>query len=158
MKRAGVPTAWLKSIHYDEAENPDWTIQPGEETWISDAGQHDPAGNRMYRADDTPWGEPSWQVGDKVGLYFGGTYRVPVLVEVIGKPYFDEELVARESGNPEHGRRWPWVTPVRGISAVRLADAPTLEQLGIAHARMQQRARLALDDEERKKLLSLLGG
>jgi hypothetical protein len=157
-RKPATPTAWLKSIHHDPVEDADWTIAPGEETWISDAGQHDADGNRMYRADGTPWGEPSWQIGAKVGLYFGGTYRVPILVEITGKPYCDEEFVARESGKPEDGRRWPWVTPVRGISAVSLADAPRLEDLGIPHSSMQQRARLVLDDEQRKRLLALLGG
>jgi hypothetical protein len=152
VRSSGV-TGWLKAIYYDEG----WTIEPGESTWISDPGQIDGEGQRMVRADGVPWGEPSWRPGDPVGLYFGGTKRVPVLVEVAGKPYFDEEFVARESGNPEDGRRWPWVTPVKGVASLPLDQAPTLEQLGIAHSRMQQRARLLLDDEERKRLLSLLG-
>jgi hypothetical protein len=146
-------TGWLKAMYYEDGR----TVEPGKTTWISDPGQIDAEGRRMVRADGVPWGEPSWRVGDPVGLYFGGTKRVPVLVEVAGKPYFDEELVARETGNPEHGRRWPWVTPIKGIASVALDEAPTLEQIGIAHASMQQRARLVLDDDQRKRLLSLLG-
>jgi hypothetical protein len=147
-------TGWIKAMYYEEG----WTVEPGETTWISDPGQIDAHGRRMIRADGVPWGEPSWSIGDPVGLYFGGTKKVPVLVQVAGEPYFDEEFVARESGNAEDGRRWPWVTPVKGVASLPLDQAPTLEQLGIAHARMQQRARLVLDNEERKRLLSLLGG
>jgi hypothetical protein len=152
VRSSGV-TGWLKAMYYEDG----WTVEPGETTWISDPGQIDADGERMVRADGVPWGEPSWSIGDPVGLYFGGTKKVPVLVQVAGKPYFDEEFVARESGNAEDGRRWPWVTPVKGIASVPLDKAPTLEELGIAHARMQQRARLVLDAEERKRLLSLLG-
>jgi hypothetical protein len=153
VRSSGV-TGWLKAMYYEDG----WTVERGETTWISDPGQIDAHGERMVRADGVPWGEPSWSIGDPVGLYFGGTKKVPVLVQVAGKPYFDEEFVARESGKAEDGRRWPWVTPVKGIASLPLDKAPTLEQLGIAHARMQQRARLVLGDEERKRLLSLLGG
>src|SRR3954453_9613399 len=153
VRSSGV-TGWLKAMYYEDG----WTVEPGETKWISDPGQIDGDGQRMIRADGVPWGEPSWSIGDPVGLYFGGTKKVPVLVRVAGKPYFDEEFVARESGKAEDGRRWPWVTPVKGIASLPLDKAPTLEQLGIAHARMQQRARLVLGDEERKRLLSLLGG
>jgi hypothetical protein len=151
VRSAGV-IGWLKAMYYEEG----WTVEPGTTTWISDPGQIDGDGRRMIRADGVPWGEPSWRIGDPVGLYFGGTRKVPVLVEVADKPYFDEEFVARESGSEEDGRRWPWVTPVKGIAALPLEQAPTLEQLGIPHASMQQRARLVLDDEQRKRLLSLL--
>jgi hypothetical protein len=150
--RNAPPRAWIKSVY----GTGDWLSDSDDDRWISDTGQHDAAGERMYRADGEAWGEPSWKVGEKVGLYFGGTYRVPVLVEVVGKPYFDEEFVARESGNPEHGRRWPWVTPVRKLCAVPLDDAPTLEDLGIERSSMQQRARLMLGDEQRDRLLKAL--
>ena len=151
--RRATRTGWIKSIYQS-----DWTVEPGEETWINDAGQHNAKGERMYRADGVAWGEPSWRIGDPVGLYFGGTYKVPILVEVAGPPSFDPALVARESGSAEEGERWPWVTPIRGIAALALGDAPTLSDLGIEHNRMQQRARLMLDDDERKRLLQLLGG
>jgi hypothetical protein len=50
---------WLKAIHYDEDE--DWTVAPGEEVWISDAGRRK-NGKRVYRSDGQPWGEPSWEI------------------------------------------------------------------------------------------------
>jgi hypothetical protein len=151
--RRSATTGWIKSIYGDDT----WTVAPGEETWISDAGQLDADGNRMYRNDGVAWGEPSWNPGDPVGLYFGGTYKVPVLVAVAGAPYFDPPFVARERNSPERGERWPWVTPVRGIAAVPLADAPTLSDLGIDHGSMQQRARLMLDDARRTRLLAAFG-
>ncbi len=147
------PAGWLKSIYHE----PGWTVEPGEETWISDAGQVRADGARMYRSDGVPWGEPSWQVGDPVGLYFGGTFKVPILVEVAGPPRFDPEHVREQTGLAEDAERWPWVTPIRGIAAVPLEDAPTLADLRIETTSMQQRARLLLDDDKRDRLLGLFG-
>src|SRR3954465_8929044 len=94
VRSSGV-TGWLKAMYYEDG----WTVEPGETKWISDPGQIDGDGQRMIRADGVPWGEPSWSIGDPVGLYFGGTKKVPVLVQVAGKPNFEEELDAREGGN-----------------------------------------------------------
>jgi tetratricopeptide (TPR) repeat protein len=153
VRSSGV-TGWLKAMYHEDG----WTVEPGQTTWISDPGQIDAGGERMIRADGVPWGEPSWSIGDPVGLYFSGTKKVPLLVRVAERPRFDPAFVEQETGSAEDAQRWPWVTPVKGIAALPLDKAPTLEQLGIAHARMQQRARLVLDGEERKRLLSLLGG
>jgi hypothetical protein len=152
--RKGQAEAWIKAVYH----NPDgWTVAPGQESWISDPGNFDDRGERVYRADGQPSGEPSWRIGDSVGLYFGGTYRVPVLVEIIERPRFDPAFVAKESGSPQDGERWPWVTPIRGVASLPVDDAPTLTDLGIAHASMQQRSRLRLDAARREVLLRLLG-
>jgi hypothetical protein len=49
------------------------------------------------------------------------------------------------------------VTEVVGVSAVDMADAPSLADLGIDNGSVQQRSRLKLDAECRDKLLQLLG-
>jgi hypothetical protein len=107
-------------------------IAADEETWISDIGRRTAKGERVYRSDGVPWGEPSWTVGDEIGLYFGGTLKVPVLVTVTSPPEFNPELVQREShgGELDAGERWPWVTRVRGLRSVPLSHAPTLDDLG----------------------------
>lgn len=64
----GALSAWIKALHNIGDR---WTVAPGERTWVSDAGKHDDQGRRVYRADGEVWGEPSWQVGDPVGLYLG---------------------------------------------------------------------------------------
>src|SRR3954470_19499504 len=87
----GAPTAWIKALR-DDGNGDGSTVRPDERTWVSDPGQIDEAGERVYRADGQPLGEPQWRVGDKVGLYFGGTYKVPVLVEVAELPRFDPEF------------------------------------------------------------------
>jgi hypothetical protein len=145
--RATAVTGWLKAMHY---RHDGWTIQPGERSWISDISRHDQDGNRIYRQDGTPWGEPSWKIGDRVGLYFGGTLRVPVLVEVVALPRFDEEFVQthNDGGEPDAGERWPWVTEVRGVLAQPLRQAPTLDVIDVRHESMRQRSRLLLTPDQ----------
>lgn len=140
-------TGWLKSLHY---RHDGWTIDPGAQSWISDISRHDRTGKRVYRQDGTPWGEPSWKVGDRVGLYFGGTLRVPILVEVIAPPRFDPEFVQNynDGGEPDAGERWPWVTEIRGLLAVPLAQAPRLDDIGVDHASLRQRSRLLLSPNQ----------
>jgi hypothetical protein len=146
---------WIKAVHYSDDG---WTVPPGELRWISDPGQVDESGERVHRADGQPAGAPTWRVGDRVGLYFGGTYKVPVLVEVAELPRFDPAFVERETGSHEDAERWPWVTPIRGLKAVSVEDAPSLSDLGIEHSSMQHRARLKLDAERAGRLLRLLDG
>jgi tetratricopeptide (TPR) repeat protein len=145
-------SVWVKAMHYEEG----YTIEPGSLSWVSDAGIIGKDGRRVIRADGVPAGEPSWQVGERVGLYFGGTRRVPVLVEIAQRPYFDPQFVIDESGSEEDGRRWPWVTKVRGINALPLEEAPTLDQLEIPGAAMQQRTRKVLSDAQAALLLKFL--
>jgi hypothetical protein len=144
---ASAVTGWLKSLHY---RYDSWTIQPGERTWISDIGRLDANGDRVYRQDGTPWGEPSWKVGDRVGLYFSGTLRVPILVEIIAPPRFDPEFVQKytDGGEPDAGERWPWVTEVRGLLRVPLLQAPTLDDVGVDHGSVRQRPRLLLNADQ----------
>lgn len=144
-------TGWIKAIHF---KHDGWTIVAGKEAWISDAGRIDAQGRRVYRADGTPWGQPSWVVGDVAGLYFSGTHRVPVLVEIIAPPEFNPELVEVQGVEPGEGERWPWVTGVRGLHSFALDQAPTLADLGVENASMQQRSRLWLKPEQRDRLLA----
>jgi len=142
---------WLKSIHY---RHDSWAIQPGEQSWISDIGRLDRDGDRVYRQDGQPWGEPTWKIGDRVGLYFSGTLRVPILVEVTAPPRFDPDYVQEhnDGGEPDAGERWPWLTEVRGLLAVPLAQAPTLDDLGVEHDSMRQRSRKLLTADQLQAL------
>jgi hypothetical protein len=157
VKTDGGPTAWIKALRAEGNGDGDGSAAPDEWTWVSDPGQIDEAGERVYRADGQPFGEPQWRVGDKVGLYFGGTYKVPILVEVAELPRFDPEFVRRETGSDEEAERWPWVTPVRAIRAMTIEDAPSLADLGIDNKAMGRRARKKLDGAQRDELLRLLG-
>ena len=148
------PSTWIKAVHYDGSE---WADRPGDEIWLSDPGQRDADGNRLYTAAGEPWGRPSWRVGEQVGVYFGGTQRVPVLVEITRSPVFDPTFVqAADWAQPGDGERWPWATWVRVLKMVDVKDAPTLDQLGIATTSMQQRARLRTDPHIHGRLVQAL--
>jgi hypothetical protein len=149
-----VASTWIKAVHYDGSG---WAESPGDEMWLSDPGQRDARRERLYTAAGEPWGRPSWRVGEQAGIYFGGTQRVPVLVEVIALPEFDPAFVrAAEWAKDDDGQRWPWVTWVRVLKAVEVDVAPTLDRLGIPSASMQQRARLRTDPEIHGRLLQAL--
>ncbi|HEY6759891.1 MAG TPA: tetratricopeptide repeat protein [Baekduia sp.] len=156
-KRSGVArvaSTWIKAVYYDGSAQPE---RPGDETWVSDPGQRDAGGRRMYTAAGEPWGRPSWRVGEQVGMCFGGTQRVPLLVEIIAPPAFDPAFVqAADGAQDDDGERWPWVTRVRVLKAVDVDSAPTLEELGIATTSMQQRARLHTDAEIHGRLVEAL--
>jgi hypothetical protein len=151
---ARVSNTWIKAVHYGEGE---WTERPGDDIWLSDPGQRDAHGQRLYTAAKEPWGRPSWRVGEQAGIYFGGTHRVPVLVEITVLPVFDPVFVqAAEWAEDGAGERWPWVTWVRVLKIVDVKDAPTLDQLGIPTSSMQQRARLCTDPDIHGRLVQAL--
>jgi hypothetical protein len=47
------PATWIKAVHYD---GDGWTETEGTELWISDPGQRDANGERLYTAGGDPWG------------------------------------------------------------------------------------------------------
>jgi hypothetical protein len=84
---------------------------------------------------------------------------VPVLAEVIAPPEFNPERVQAENdgGEPNAGERWPWRTPVRGVSRVDLASAPELDDIGVDRELMRRRPKLALTPEQYQRLVCALG-
>ena len=149
------PSTWIKAVHHD---GHGWTERDGTELWISDPGQRDANGERLYTASGDPWGRPSWRVGEEAGIYLGGTHRVPILVEIIQPPEFNPSHVqAADWAQPGDGDRWPWVTWVRVLRSVDIEAAPTLDELGIQTTSMQQRARLRTDPDIHQRLRGALG-
>ena len=130
--------------------------KPGQLTWVSDAGILDHNGRRKFRDNGQPWGEPTWRIGDQVGLYIGGA--ISVLVEIAARPVFDPSFVASQnSGLAEDGERWPCVTRSCAITTLPADSAPTLEDLNIPASSMPQRARKQLDPTQSGTLLGAYG-
>lgn len=149
------PSTWIKAIHYDGGG---WRETEGAEIWVSDPGHRDADGERLYTAAGEPWGRPSWRIGEEAGIYFGGTKRVPFLVEIITPPEFNPSLVQAEDwAGPDDGERWPWVTWVRVLRSVEVDAAPTIGELGIDSASMRQRDRLRTDPDIHHRLRTALG-
>jgi hypothetical protein len=147
------PSYWIKAI---PGGGNGWTMSPGNDDWISDIGQRDEEGERVYTQDGTPANKPSWKPGDQVGLYFDETRKVPVLVEIMARPEFAPEIVAQRAGSPDAGDRAPWVTKVRCILAVELEDAPTLADLGLQDSNAIRRSRFGIDAETHARLRAAL--
>lgn len=153
-----MPGAWIKQLHY---RHDNWTIAPGEERWISDPGQRDNNGERIYCKDQSPAGKPSYKLGDVIGLYFGTTLKVPLVVEVIELPSFNPEFVQKNSDGKEldAGERWPWMTRVRGKLRATLNQAPDIDYLGIARGPINRGLpHFKLSPEQYQKLADALDG
>ena len=118
---------------------------------------HRSARARKFRDNGQPWGEPSWRLGDPVGLCFGATDKISMLVEVAAPASFDPAFVASESGSAEDADGWPWVTEVRVINTLPLDSAPTLDELNIPASSVQQRTRKLLDATQAGILLGRYG-
>ncbi len=86
-----------------------------------------------------PLGKPSWEPGDLVGAYWGGSYVVTAVWVVIDTPY--------ESQLDD----WAWETPVRLVAK----DKPvSIKQLGVRSQSLMRRVRLRLRPEQEKVLRS----
>lgn len=84
---------------------------------------------------------------------------MPILVEVIAPARFDPDFVQKynEGGERDAGKRWPWMTEVRGLLRVPLVQAPTLDDVGVDHGSMRQRPRLLLNADQLHALEQGLG-
>jgi hypothetical protein len=87
--------------------------------------------------DGEPVMRPAYEPGDLALIYLAGTYRCPALVEVTAPASFDASQ-----------RRWGWRTPVRLLRQVRIDDAPTLEEIGVARVSVGRQSRLRLTAEQ----------
>jgi hypothetical protein len=148
---------WIKSQYY---RHDGWTIAPGQEHWIGDPGERDQSGRRIYRKDGVPAGEPHYKAGDLIGLYFGTTRKVPLVVEVTGTPRFDPDCAQQhnDGGEPDAGERWPWVTPVKGRWRLPIEQAPDIDYLGIRGAIQWGRPHFRLKPKARRELLEAFRG
>jgi hypothetical protein len=146
-------SAWIKLLYYREEG---WTICPGQESWISDPGRRGANGERRYRKDGTSAGKPSYQIGDQLGLYFGTTLKVPLVVEVIGLPKFAPDFVQENSygGEADAGERWPWMTRVKGLLRLPLNKAPDIDYLGVRGPIMRGPPHFKLSPERYQKLIA----
>jgi hypothetical protein len=89
-------------------------------------------------ADGEPLMRPAYEPGDLALIYVAGTYRCPAVVEIVAGAAYDPRM-----------RRWGWVTPVRVVAeVVDVADAPTLEEIGVPRVSVGRQSRLRLRPEQ----------
>jgi hypothetical protein len=99
-------------------------------------------------------------LGDHVALYYGGTYKIPVIVEVVAAAVFDPARVQREGrlrgARIDEGERWPWLTEVVGRRQKTVAAAPSLADVGLDPTIVMRRTRSLLSDETYRRLDQML--
>jgi hypothetical protein len=113
---------WLKILHTtDEREAGRWpeTLAVGDPHVVRPDG---------------PVRRPAYAPGDRMLVYLAGTYRCPALLRVLEDPAFDPGQ-----------ERWGWRTRVAVTAAVPVADAPTVDELGIDRRSLGRHSRLRLD-------------
>jgi hypothetical protein len=111
---------WLKLMH---------RFRGGDQRSVGDP--------HRLSVDGEPLMRPTYEAGDLALIYVAGTYRCPAVVEIVAPAAFEP----RE-------RRWGWVTPVRVIAEVDVADAPTLEEIGVPRISVGRQSRLRLRPEQ----------
>lgn len=102
-----------------------------------------------------PYG-PRYKVGDRLVVYITGAGVCPAILEVTGEPRWDPDHHDRE-GKRGEGDQWGVITPVRGVHAVRLDEAPDLEDIGVATAAVMRKGHIAIEDWQYAQALRLIG-
>lgn len=88
-----------------------------------------------------------YRIGDRLVIYITEKGVCPAILEVVAEPRWDPGWVDAQSGRGE-GREWGVVTDVRGLWSLNLDDAPPIEDIGVARARIQRHGRISLGDVE----------
>jgi hypothetical protein len=155
--------AWLKIGYFTDSQEaaPDYWLK---RAWISDSpGRSSPwwrTHSKPRKGQPYPPHGPRYEVGDRLVIYITERGVCPAILEVVAAPRWDPDWVDEKSERGE-GETWGVVTGVRGISTLGLTEAPSLEEIGVSRARVQQHGHISLTDfeyEEAERLIARLGG
>ena len=151
---------WLKVGYFTDAAEADadyWLRRP----FVGDGpGRVSPRWKtrpRPRRGQLYPPHGPRYEVGDRLVIYVTGIGKCPAILEVTGEPRWDPERVDRDD-RPGEGDQWGVVTPVGGISAVRLDDAPALELLGMTRGALRRKGHVRLEEWQYREAERLIAG
>lgn len=141
---------WLKIGYFTDSQEaaPDYWLN---RTWVSDSpGRVSPWWSKYERPRKgtvyPPHG-PQYEVGDRLVVYITEKGVCPAILEVVAEPRWDPGWVDAESGRGE-GREWGVVTDVRGLWSLSVDEAPPIEDIGVARARVQRHGHIWLEDLE----------
>lgn len=151
---------WLKIGYFTEAAEAGPEYWLGR-YWVSDSpGRQSPRWTSRRRPQTgvmyPPYG-PRYEVGDRLVVYLTEPHRCPAILEVTGEPHWDPGRVDQEAKRGE-GDRWGVVTPVRGIHAVALKDAPELERIGVSSSSVGRKGHVALEEWQYAEAERLIAG
>ncbi len=142
---------WLKIGYFTDSEEAarDYWLK---RTWVSDSpGRASPwwkTFDKPRKGQTYPPHGPQYEVGDRLVVYITDRGICPAILEVVAEPRWDPGWVDAESSGRKEGTEWGVVTDVRGLWSVSLADAPLVEDIGVARARVQRHGHISLDDQE----------
>lgn len=130
-------TAWLKTFKEGNTTSPRPTpgdIPPvGTEINFLEPANTTPAGEVKLRLDGLPNGEPGYQIGDLIAVYWAGSRQVTEVWEVIAPP------------GPTSATDWAWETLVK----LRAHDAAVpIADIGVESRSLARRIRLRLNAEQ----------
>jgi hypothetical protein len=142
---------WLKIGYFTESQEAAagyWL----KRDWVSDSpGRSSPwwdTFDRPRRGQTYPPHGPQYEVGDRLVIYITERAVCPAILEVVAEPRWDPGWVDARSDGRREGTEWAVVTDVRGLWSVKLADAPPIEDIGVAKARVQRHGHISLSEEE----------
>ncbi len=96
--------------------------------------------------DGTPTYRPAYEEGDLLIVYVAGV-GCPAILRVTrpaGELPEPDRVRADPDALPDDWKRWTWVTEVSCVEEVALADAPTLEEIGVGARSVRQHGRITL--------------
>jgi hypothetical protein len=143
---------WLKIGYFTDSQEaaPDYWMK---RTWVSDSpGRTSPwwdTYERPRKGQRYPPHGPQYEIGDRLVVYITEKGVCPAILEVVAEPRWDPRRVDDESGRGE-GREWGVVTDVRGLWSLGLDEAPPIEDIGVARARVQRHGHISLEHLEYK--------
>jgi len=138
--------AWLKTFREGNAlspiNDPEDLPAIGEERVFLEPLSVNADGTPKLTKHGEPLGKPSWEPGHLIGAYWGGSYSVNAVWEVVDTP--DESKLAG----------WAWETPVRLLAK---DTSVTIKELGVRPQSLMRRVRLRLRDAQEQTLRSAFG-
>jgi hypothetical protein len=151
---------WLKIGYFNDSQEaaPDYWMK---RTWVSDSpGRTSPwweTYEKPRKGQTYPLHGPQYAVGDRLVVYITEKGVCPAILEVVAEPRWDPGWVDAQSGRGE-GTEWGVVTDVRGLWSLSLDEAPPVEDIGVARARVQRHGHISLDDSEYEVAERLIAG
>jgi hypothetical protein len=144
--RTGTPY-WLKIMYGPAGHMP--VSYWRKTTWVNDPGRIE--GARKV-------GQPTYAKNDHLVIYVahGGHHACPAIFRVTETAKWEPGTVAAE--HPGDESRWPWVTRVECVAAIRMDRAPSLSSIDVKPASVRRHSHIHLTWPHYRKALHAIRG
>lgn len=136
-------TTWLKTFRRGNTASPRPTpddlgeVGQDERVFYEPLSTHSDGTPKMTKHGE-PLGKPNYEIGDLIAGYWGGTYEVGEVWEVIGEPEQSDRV------------GWGWQTAVRLVA--KRDPGMTLDELDVNTKSLARRIRLRFDSDQAERL------